>query len=114
MDADGEEDEKGRPAKEKDGDGEDGAAKKLGKEEGKMGGLMRPLEKKDGGDDEDGSTGMCRVCAVGILSTVAAKWGPSGEAGGKDPSFLLLTLRVLFAFVLCPPRGPVRAGEWCR
>lgn len=67
-----------------------------------------------GGDDEEGSTGMCRVCAVGILSTVAAKWGPSGEAGGKDPSFLLLTLRVLFAFVLCPPRGPVRAGEWCR
>lgn len=52
---DGKEDEKGRPAKEKDGDGEDGAAKKLGKEQGMMGGLMRPLDnKKDGGDDEDG------------------------------------------------------------
>ena len=73
-DGDGEEDEKGRPAKEKDGDGEDGAAKKLGKEEGKMGGLMRPLEKKDGGDDEDGQAMIQEEEREG-------GWGADGPGG---------------------------------
>ena len=64
-------------------------------------------------DEEGREASMCRVGAIGSICIVASRWAVVSGGLGKDASFLLLSMRVLYAFVHSPPPGS-QAGVWCR
>lgn len=54
---------------------------------------------------------LCRVTSVGTLCVVLARWAPC-QAQTRDPSFLLLSTRMLFSFVQAS--NSCESDLWCK